>query len=176
LVISLDPAGLQERLTLHNLLQLYIYDWSELQPLDVGVDGRFEDYPLDVYWRDAWRHPFLIRVDGQLAGLALVSERSRLTGSAGVTDMAEFFIMRRYRRKGAGLAAAFAAFDRFKGPWEVRQRDDNEGATAFWRRVITRYTNGKYQEARWNDSAWTGPVQRFSTDEGRDAGTAGPAI
>jgi predicted acetyltransferase len=162
-MISLDPAAPEERGTLLNLLQLYVYDWSELLSLDVGVDGRFADCPLDVYWTEGWRHPFLLRVDGQLAGFALVTERSRLTGTAGVVDMSEFFVMRRYRKRGVGFAAACAAFERFKGPWEVRQRRDNVDATAFWRKVIARHTNGKYDEVDWNDATWTGPVQRFST-------------
>jgi predicted acetyltransferase len=169
-MISLDPAAPEERAALANLMQLYVYDWSELGGLDVRADGRFADYPLDAYWRDDWRHPFLVRVDGKLAGFALVAARSRLTGAAGVNDMAEFFVMRGYRRKGVGLSAASAAFDRFPGRWEIRQRDENVAATAFWRRVVARYTGGRYEEVRWADDAWTGPVQRFSTDDRRPAG------
>jgi predicted acetyltransferase len=162
-MISLSPAAADERGVLENLFQLYAYDWSDLGMLDILDDGRFADYPFDGYWRDDWRHPFLLRVDGKLAGFALVSARSRLTGAAGVFDMAELFVMRKHRRKGVGQAAAYAAFDRFAGPWEVRQRDENVAATAFWRRVIARYTDGKFQERRWNDATWTGPVQTFSS-------------
>lgn len=162
-MIALDPASKPERPVLDNLMQLYIYDWSELRPLDVGDDGRFADYPLDAYWEDGWRHPLLLRVGGRLAGFALVSERSRLTGAPGVFDMAEFFVMRRFRRKGVGRAAASAAFDRFKGPWEIRQQDENTAATAFWRSAIARYTGGSYREVRWDDPAWTGPVQMFTS-------------
>ena len=161
--ISLSTAAKAERATLENLMQLYIYDWSELRPLDVGGDGRFEAYPLDSYFEDDWRHPLLLRVDGRLAGFALVSRRSRLTGAAGVFDMSEFFVMRRYRRKRVGLAAAAAAFDHFKGPWEIRQQDGNVVATAFWRRAVDRYTRGNYREVRWNDGAWVGPVQMFTS-------------
>jgi len=161
--ISLSPGTKAERPAFDNLMQLYIYDWSELRPLDVTEDGRFADYPIDAYWVDDWRHPLLLRVDGRLAGFALVSERSRLTGAPGVFDMTEFFVMRRYRRQGVGLAAASAAFDRFRGPWEIRQRDENVAATAFWRRAIDRYTRGNYREVRWNDGAWIGPVQMFSS-------------
>jgi len=162
-MISLDPASRDERRTLENLLQLYVYDWSEILSLDVRDDGRFEDFPLEAYWRDDWRHPFLLRVDGKLGGFALVSERSRLTGTAGVVDMAEFFVMRKYRRQGIGRAAATAAFDRFKGPWEVRQRGQHADATAFWRRVISQYTNASYQEDLWSDATGSGPVQRFQS-------------
>jgi predicted acetyltransferase len=166
IALHLQAASKQDQAALDNLMQLYTYDWSELGPLDVGENGRFEDYPLDAYWEDPWRHPFLLRVDGKLAGFALVAARSRLTGADGVFDMAEFFVMRRYRRRGIGQAAAIAAFEQLRGSWEIRQREDNVEATAFWRRVIGRYTGGKYQELHWNDATWTGPVQRFSNQTG----------
>jgi predicted acetyltransferase len=156
-------AAEEERAALENLVQLYSYDWSEIGHFDVAEDGRFKAMDLAPYWLDEWRHPFLLRIDDQLAGFALIHERSRLTGKTGVFDMAEFFVMRRFRRQGVGLAAAFASFDRFKGPWEVRQRDENVAATTFWRRAIGDYTAGNYQEARWNSSEWIGLVQTFST-------------
>ncbi len=162
-MISLIPATRAERPALENLMQLYIYDWSELRPLDVADDGRFPEYPLDAHWEDGGRHPLLLRVDGRLAGFALVSAGSRLTGAPGVFDMAEFFVMRRFRGKGVGRAAASAAFDRFRGRWEIRQHDENAAATAFWRRTIDRYTRGNYRDVRWNDRTWVGPVQMFSS-------------
>jgi predicted acetyltransferase len=162
-MLSLSAATREERTVVQNLMQLYAYDWSELRPLEVGDDGRFADYPLDGYWEEDWRHPFLLRVDGKLAGFALVATHSRLTGAEGVKDMAEFFVMRRYRGRGIGLGAATAVFERFPGPWEIRQRDENGAATAFWRKAVGRYTDGDYEELRWNDAAWVGPVQRFSS-------------
>jgi predicted acetyltransferase len=81
-----------------------------------------------------------------LAGFALLAERSRLTGAIGVTDMAEFFVMRRYRRQASGSRRRPRRSIDSRGPWEVRQRPDNVDATAFWRRAIGRYTNGSYRE------------------------------
>jgi predicted acetyltransferase len=161
--VSLRPVAANERAVLENLVQLYCYDWSELMPLNVGADGRFAALDLDPYGRDHGHHALFIHVDDQLAGFALILEGSRLTGAGGVFDMAEFFVMRGHRRRGVGLAAAVAAFDRFKGSWEVRQRDQNHAATAFWRRAIHEYTRGNYQEARWDAPEWTGVVQSFST-------------
>lgn len=161
--ISLRPASSDERGVLDNLVQLYCHDWSELVPIEVGVDGRFGALALEPYWSDDWHRPCLIRVAETLAGFALIEERSRLTGAHGVFDMAEFFVMRRYRRQGVGLAAAFAAFDRFKGPWEVRQREENIAAIAFWRRAVRDYTRGIYRETRWDGAGWTGVVQTFSS-------------
>jgi predicted acetyltransferase len=161
--VSMRPAAAEDRAVLENLAQLYTYDWSEMSHFDIGENGRFEDMALAPYWTDDWRHPFLLRVGDRLAGFALILERSRLTGAPGVFDMAEFFVLRKFRRQGVGLQAAFTAFDRFKGRWEVRQRDENAAATAFWRRAIGEYTRGNYQEVRWNSPKWTGLVQTFST-------------
>jgi predicted acetyltransferase len=162
-MVSLEPATQAERPALERLFQLYAYDWSELGRVEIGADGRFAVASLDPYWRDEHRHPFLIRVDGKLAGFALVIGQSRLSGATGVFDMAEFFVMRVYRRKGVGQAAAAAAFGRFSGPWEIRQRDENVAATAFWRRVIANYTQGGYAETHWDDATWKGPVQSFTS-------------
>ena len=80
-----------------------------------------------------------------------------------VLEMTELFVLRRFRRRGAGRAAAFAAFDLFTGAWEVRQREENPDATAFWRRAIGEYTRGNYEEARWERPEWSEIVQTFST-------------
>jgi predicted acetyltransferase len=162
--VSLRPAQAGEREVLENLGQLYAHDWSEMTPFDVGGDGRFEALSIDPYFLDDWRHPFLVRVDDKLAGFALIAAKSRLTGQAGVFDMAEFFILRALRRRGVGHAAAVLAFDRFRGSWEVRQRDENPAATTFWRRVIARYTRGRYEEVRWEK----GLVQKFESRPLRD--------
>src|SRR4051812_15530870 len=162
-MISLDPTTAAERPVLDNLFQLYAYDWSDLLSLDVGRDGRFATPSLDAYWQEGHHHAFLIRVEGQLAGFVLIGTRSRLTGAPGVFDMAEFFVMRRYRRQGVGFAAASAAFARFSGRWEIRQRDENAAATVFWRRVLARYTGGSYEEVRCDDATWVGPVQTFTS-------------
>jgi predicted acetyltransferase len=162
-MVSLTRATKNDEIALQNLMQLYIHDWSELRPLEVGDDGRFREYPLAPYLAGETGHAFLIQVAEQLGGFVLVGTGSRLTGAADVFDMAEFFVLRRHRRSGVGRAAASATFDSFSGPWEVRQRDENPTATAFWRRVISTYTDDHYEESRWHDSGGTGVVQRFTT-------------
>jgi predicted acetyltransferase len=159
--VQVTAVGPEERGCVQALFQLYVYDLSELLRLDVGDDGRFALPPLDAYWTEPRHHPFLIRRDGTIAGFALVQGKSRLTGDEAVSDMAEFFVMRRYRRAGVGERAAGLLFDRFRGPWEVRQKAENHPATAFWRRTIGRYTGGRYEEEALDDARWRGPVQRF---------------
>lgn len=154
---------MKERVLLENLAQFYYYDFSEVLEMYVDDDGRFGDIDLTPYWVDEWRHPFLIRVGDKLAGFALISQRSKITCETGVLDMTEFFVLRRFRRHGVGRAAAFAAFDRFGGRWEVREREENPHATAFWRRTIDEYTRGDYEETRWVRPQWSEIVQTFST-------------
>jgi predicted acetyltransferase len=147
MTVEVIQAAASDKAVLRRLLQLYHYDFSEWNGDDVDEHGEFAHPYLDHYWTDPDSHPFLIRRTGRWAGFALVR-------TAGVNDMSEFFIMRKYRRGGVGRAAARQVFAMFLGPWQVRQLHGNAAATAFWRTVVP----GGYQEAMTED----GPVQRFS--------------
>jgi predicted acetyltransferase len=160
-----DAAAADERPVLASLLQLYLYDFTDFMPWDPGATGRFGERALDGCWTDPVRHPFLIRVDGRPAGFAIVDGRSRLTGAAGVWDMGEIFVLRRYRRRGEGERAARALFARFPGPWEVRQLAANASASAFWRAVIGRYTGGRFEDLA-PEATGRGPAQRFVSPPG----------
>lgn len=166
--VRCTPAGPDDHPRLLALLQLYAYDFSEILPLEVAEDGRFHVPSVSASLTDPDGHAFLIRVEDRLAGFALVRPRSYLTGDAGVFDMAELFVLRRYRRCGVGEQVAGWLFDRFRGPWEVREKAENRAATAFWRRIIGRYSDGQFEELRLDDARWRGPVQRF--DSARKAG------
>jgi len=61
-------------------------------------------------------------------------------------SIAEFFIMKKYRRKGIGQAVAEQIFDLHVGQWEVYQKESNEPAQVFWNRVIDRYKKGQFKE------------------------------
>ena len=147
--------------TLAQLVQYYIYDLSELVSKDVGEDGRYAFRSLDAYWTEAWRHPYLVRVAGHHGGFALVHQRSRITGDEKTWDIAEFFVMRKYRRLGVGKTIAIRIFDMFRGDWEVRQLRANTEAILFWRRTISAYTHGQFKETLMDDERWRGPVQSF---------------
>ena len=65
-------AAPEERPILENLLELYIPDFSQFHSVDVGPDGKFGYPDLPLYWLEPERHPFLARMNGKLAGFALV--------------------------------------------------------------------------------------------------------
>jgi len=159
--MELVPASPRDKAILRNLAEYYVYDFSELLGLDVGEEGEFGGDRLDRHLVDPLCHPFFIRVDGRLAGFALHEGRSRLSGEVGVNDVAELFVMRKYRLRAIGERAAVALFDQFRGPWEVRQVRANVAAAAFWRKVIDRYTAGAFEEGVRDDATFRGTVQSF---------------
>lgn len=158
--VTLVAAGPEHEPVFAQMMQLYYHDLSEIVGVEIGEDGRFPFAHHRSYWKDGRYHPFLIRVDGHLAGFSVVDTRSRLSDEV-LWDMSQFFVLRRHRGTGAGARAAVATFDMFRGRWEVRQIARNTPAQAFWRKVIDRYTGGRFTEVLWDDERWRGPVQRF---------------
>ena len=138
--VELVPAGREQEPILANLLELYSHDFSEFVDLELGPDGRFGYVQLPLYWQEQNRYPFLIQVDGHIAGLAFVTQKSRLTGDPSVYDMSEFFVARKYRKRGVGTLIAEQMWQRFPGPWEVRVLKNNLPAAAFWRFAISKFT------------------------------------
>jgi predicted acetyltransferase len=134
--IELVSVSREQEPLLANLLQLYIYDFNEILDLDLEADGRFAYPHLPLYWSEPDRHPFLVIVEGKLAGFALVKAGSEPT----IHDMAEFFVLRRHRRRGVGTRIAHQVWRRFPGPWEVRVMDANVAAQHFWAHAISSFT------------------------------------
>lgn len=150
--VQLQPVGLEDKAVLGRLLELYLYDFSEFTGADLNEHALY-GYPyLDHYWTEPDRHPFFLRVAGGLAGFAMVR---RLDG--GVWSMAEFCVLRKYRRRGVGRAAAHQVISRFPGSWEVRHMTSNESAAAFWPRVIDELVPGA--ATRHDEPGWV--VQTF---------------
>ena len=157
--IDIELADIEEKSLLQRMIELYQYDFSEYDGSDLDAHGMF-GYPyLDHYWVEENRHPYLVRVDGKLAGFVLVSRHSLLSGEE--HSISEFFILRKYRRQGVGRKVAGWVFDQHPGKWEVCELDCNPPAQAFWRKVIAEYTGGNYQELILDDDNWKGPVQMF---------------
>jgi len=159
IAVELHPAQVEDKAILRQLLELYAYDFSEYDGADVDTHGLYGYDRLDHYWTEEGRAPFLVRVAGKWAGLALVREVT-LPDSRPAHSIAEFFILRKYRRQGIGRMVARRLFDMFRGAWEVGQMAVNHQAQAFWRAVIADYTNGCFEETTRAD--WDGPLLHFN--------------
>jgi predicted acetyltransferase len=138
--IELALAAPEQESIIANLLELYAHDFSEFRNLELGANGRFGYKHLPLYWSEPDRYPFLVKVNGRLAGLTLVKRGSEISDSEAVWDMAEFFIVRAYRRQGIGMQVAHEVWRRLPGPWEVRVIQSNCTALNFWQRAITTFT------------------------------------
>lgn len=164
--VSLHPASEADSTLLANLLELYVHDMSEVFPhVQLGTDGRFGYSRLPLYWSEPERRfAFLIRCDGRVAGFILVTRGSPAVPDPNVLDVAEFFVLRQYRRAGTGREAAFLLWRRLRGRWIVRVLEKNAGALGFWHDIIAAFTGAHFDERRLT----TGPNEWlvFSFDSG----------
>lgn len=157
--IQLIKASGDDKQIISNLMQLYMYDFSEYIRSDVQANGLFSDYPdLDSYWKEENRFPYIVKKNEKHIGFVFV--RIINTGEEYYFSIAEFFVMRKYRREGVGRIVAEKIFDLHKGQWEVYQMEANKPAQSFWRKVIQAYTKGKFTERMENGRI----IQRFNNN------------
>lgn len=143
--LSLLQASDDHRIVIENLMQFYIYDFSEFIRYDVGDNGLFAPYPdLKSYWEDENKFPYIIKMSDQYVGFVLVKFVSAKERS--YFSIAEFFVLKKYRHLGIGKAIAIRVFDLHRGQWEVFQRDTNKPAHIFWNKIISEYTKGQFTE------------------------------
>jgi predicted acetyltransferase len=156
--LTISIAGYHDRDIVRNLIQLYFHDFSEYDGEDVRSSGRYDADWVEEYWE----HPnaaYVFHVGSQVAGFCLVDHETLLVGSENA--IAEFFVLRKYRRSGIGLQAAVQVLMSRPGVWEVSQIAANAPAQSFWRRVASRVGANGYAETLLDDERWHGPVQQF---------------
>ena len=134
--VEIIPALAEQAPILANMFELYAHDFSEFIDLRLGADGRFGYSYLPRYWTEPGHYPFFILVNGSFAGFVFVRKGSLVTGDPDVWDMAEFFILRSFRRAGLGLSVAMSVWQQHPGRWEVRVLRCNQHAVHFWSRAV----------------------------------------
>ena len=141
LQVKIEQIAAHERDVLWHYLQFYIYDMSRFTGAQPD-DGVFPYSQFDAYWSEGERRSaWWVMVGGEIAGFALV----RFDAGEGRHEIAEFFIVNRWRRRGIGLAFARQLLTRFPGPWRLHELANNQGAITFWRRVLAGFA--PYAEA-----------------------------
>ena len=142
--IEIVPVGIDDKEILRNLLEKYNYEFSQYDQRDVNGLGLYGYMYLDNYWNEDNRWAFFIRVDGNLAGFAMVNDFPEAQEETDYS-LAEFFIMYKYRRCGVGKYAAKKVFSMFKGKWQLKRHPKNIGSVHFWDAVVNEYTGGNYR-------------------------------
>ena len=164
--VEMSIARPEDRAAVVNMMQLYTHDFSEhwagRPDGELDEDGRFAEYDLAPYWREAGHVPLLVRAGGHLAGFALLNRTSH-SGESVDRNVAEFFIVRKHRRGGMGTFVAQTILSRYPGRWEAAVARRNLAALAFWRRAISSHAQAReIEEIDVTSEAWNGPVIRFS--------------
>ncbi|MEO6301598.1 MAG: GNAT family N-acetyltransferase [Bacteroidia bacterium] len=139
-------ASEEHKIVIQNLMQYYIYDFSEYIKYDVEDNGLFAPYSnLMDYWEgDNNKFPYVIKMGEKYVGFVLIKLSNSVNRSC--FSITEFFILKKYRREGIGKAIAIQVFNLYRGEWEVYQKDSNKPAQIFWNNVISKYTKGKFNE------------------------------
>jgi predicted acetyltransferase len=157
--VELRLSTKDEARLIGNLWPLYQHDLSEFDGAIPNRHGVFNDdeavstlaehaKSLDPWWSEPDSlFPYVILVDGSLAGFNLVAARSRLPRGIDADFVVhEFFLLHAYRGNSAAERAAIAGFDRHRGKWEIVTYPAHGRAIAFWRKVVGRYTTMRFSE------------------------------
>jgi predicted acetyltransferase len=167
--VTLDVVGEVDRALIDGLSQFYIYDFSEMDPVDSTVfsftdQGQFSPLPdIDDYWGTDGSHALAIRFEGRIAGFVLINTRSHRNGGTVERNMGEFFVARQYRRVGVATEAVRQVLERFPGRWEVAVVERNGAAKAFWPRAIAAApTVSGLIRVEGNGDLWCGPIWCFT--------------
>lgn len=160
LELEIVAASSQDKPIVRRMLELYQYDLSPFANIDLNEHGEFGYAYLDHYWTEPGRYPFLAKQAGKFIGFALVNTHHYLPESD--YSMAEFFVMKRYRRQGLGQQFALYVFEQHRGTWEVSQLPGHTQATLFWQRIIEGYASGAVKAFAEGYGKWQGPILQFS--------------
>ena len=154
--ITLHLMGVNDKSLLVRLMELYNYEFTAYDNADINEYGYYGYDHIDDYWNEEGRYPYLIRVDGKIAGFALVCPHCKFIDGNNARSIGEFFVMIKYRRMGIGLQVATELFNRHKGTWEVCYLRRNIPASNFWKKVVEQYTNNQYDICGINDEKMIG--------------------
>ncbi len=143
-------ASEADRLWIERVYRDYLDD---LAPLNTGIFpvlgevGHREPDQIARWFGDPSAFPLVIVKSAEPVGFALVVRASSGAGGREARyRMAEFFVSRPSRGLGIGNTAVQLILDRFAGRWEIVEYLRNPGAVSFWRRVLSAYTHGNFQE------------------------------
>jgi predicted acetyltransferase len=160
--VEVQEASINDKLIIRNMMELYNYDLSEYEDSNLNEHGLYEYKYIDNYWTEGNRHPFIVKVNDKLAGFVLAGKYGSVTSYPTDYSIAEFFILKKYRKNGVGKTVAFVVFNKFRGNWEVKQLKKNSISHSFWRKVIAQYTLNNFEEITNFTEIWEGPIQRFN--------------
>ncbi|KPG95484.1 GCN5 family acetyltransferase [Pseudomonas sp. RIT-PI-q] len=171
-LIELHAAQRDELETIENLMQFYMYDFSEWLPLKLGGRGFFNVQPQLDYWRNPATRPFLINVDGELAGFVTLDNQTLLPGAE--HNIGYFFVSRRFRGQGVAKFVVSTLLSQFPGQWQIFHIDANLPARRFWARVMPELAQGEFTRHQLPVDGYPCTFYRFKRSQPSAAPTPTP--
>lgn len=92
----------EEKEVLLNLIEKYLYEFSQWEKTDVNVEGNYGYEYLDCYFEEENRYPYFIKVDGKLAGFAMISDYPEVPEETTDYCLSELFVMHKQDLDDAG--------------------------------------------------------------------------
>ena len=159
LQIQVRLAKYEEKAIVRKLLNFAFYDYSEFNGRDLNMFAEFDYKYLDNYWTEENRFPYIMYVNGKIAGFALVRTGVKVNGEK-TNQIAEFLVMRKYRNQGVGKQFAFQVFENHPGLWYIDQEINNIPAQGFWHHIIKEFTKDNFYQSNENEEGH--PYQKFN--------------
>lgn len=142
--VELKQVTEDEKEILRNLLEKYSYEFSQWDKSDMNDLGLYGYKYLDYYWTEEKRWAYFILAEDKLAGFVMINGLPVVEEKDTDYQIAEFFVMHKYRHLGVGRQAFFKVLGNYKGRWQLKLHPANTASVHFWNRVISDYTNGQY--------------------------------
>ena len=146
MLIEIEQVQEEQREILAHLIELYEYDFSEYENSDVNAYGLYGYSYLDYYWTEENRYAYFIKVNGKLAGFAMVCGFCYVSKHEETLFLSEFFIMKKYRKQGIGKYAAKEVLRKHPGKWELTVHPKNPVSHKFWKSVISEIAQSEMKE------------------------------
>lgn len=149
--IDLIKIKKEQRNILENLFFYYVYDMSEYMKWNPDHEGKFsyDSSRFDLYWEQKDHIPYFIYVGSELAGFVLIR---RYPSDLSMYDIAQFFVLRKFKGKGVGKEVLAKVVNAFPGKWQIRVLLENSGALSFWRSAVFNIVGEKYRLSKAHDA------------------------
>jgi predicted acetyltransferase len=139
--LAISRIGPESDILLRNLFEHYCHDMSEWFDVDTLADGSYS-YDTASVWASE-HEVYLATAGSSIAGFAVIGSAADWLGDIGAWDVDEFFVLRKFRRRGVGKQMAALVWNGHPGEWLVRVLEANAPAVLFWRTAV-----GSYKEER----------------------------
>ena len=149
MTFAIRSASFNEKQCIFNLFQPYLNELSLFPDEEIDYkdkEGIYHYTYLDAYWQENERYPYLLFYNSEIAGFALVRHDGEHW------QMAEFYVMTAFRRRGLALACAVDIFRSHPGDWKIGFHKRNQPSRELWQKLAERFSKGNILAGEWSAS------------------------